>query len=91
MRAACDVGGDVDTVAAVAGGLAGSLYGLSGIPERWLERLNGVVLGERYDVARLVSLAKAVLSFKSRTLPLSIGWRSDEIGVRYGFDEYHRS
>ena len=27
------------TVAAVTGQLAGALYGLSGIPERWLDRL----------------------------------------------------
>ena len=35
LRAAVDVGGDTDTVAAITGGLAGALYGESGIPERW--------------------------------------------------------
>ena len=30
---------DADTVAAVTGQLAGALYGLSGIPDRWLDRL----------------------------------------------------
>ena len=30
---------DADTVAAVTGQLAGSLYGLSGIPEKWLGRI----------------------------------------------------
>jgi ADP-ribosyl-[dinitrogen reductase] hydrolase len=30
---------DADTVGAVTGQLAGALYGLSGIPQRWLEPL----------------------------------------------------
>ena len=30
---------DADTVAAVTGQLAGALYGVSGIPDRWLNRL----------------------------------------------------
>ncbi|TXN17262.1 ADP-ribosylglycohydrolase family protein [Methylobacterium sp. WL122] len=36
---AVNLGGDADTVGAVAGQLAGARYGLSGIPERWLEPL----------------------------------------------------
>ncbi len=36
---AANLGDDADTVAAVTGQLAGSLYGLSGIPERWLSAL----------------------------------------------------
>ena len=36
---AANLADDADTVAAVAGQLAGALYGLSGIPEPWLERL----------------------------------------------------
>jgi ADP-ribosylglycohydrolase len=31
--------GDADTVAAVTGQLAGAIYGESGIPAEWLERL----------------------------------------------------
>lgn len=38
LRAA-NLGDDADTTAAVAGQVAGALYGRSGIPERWLERL----------------------------------------------------
>jgi ADP-ribosyl-[dinitrogen reductase] hydrolase len=34
LRAA-NLGEDADTTAAVAGQLAGALYGASGIPERW--------------------------------------------------------
>ncbi|QFQ97856.1 ADP-ribosylglycohydrolase family protein [Streptomyces phaeolivaceus] len=40
VRAAVDLGGDTDTVAAVTGGLAGAVYGAAAIPERWLEPLH---------------------------------------------------
>lgn len=36
---AINLGGDVDTVGAVTGQLAGALYGASAIPERWLKPL----------------------------------------------------
>jgi ADP-ribosyl-[dinitrogen reductase] hydrolase len=36
---AANLGGDADTVAAIAGQLAGAHYGASAIPARWLERL----------------------------------------------------
>ncbi|MEV5322038.1 ADP-ribosylglycohydrolase family protein [Streptomyces sp. NPDC052687] len=35
VRAAVDLGGDTDTVAAVTGGLAGAVYGAGAIPEWW--------------------------------------------------------
>jgi len=34
---AVNLGSDTDTVAAIAGGLAGLYYGYEGIPEEWLE------------------------------------------------------
>ena len=36
---AANLANDADTVAAVTGQLAGAMYGLSGIPERWLEQV----------------------------------------------------
>jgi ADP-ribosylglycohydrolase len=36
---AVNLGGDTDTVAAVAGGLAGALYGYEAIPEKWRKTL----------------------------------------------------
>ena len=36
---AVNLGDDIDTVAAVAGGLAGIYYGLEEIPEEWLSKL----------------------------------------------------
>ena len=38
---AVNLGGDTDTVAAVAGGLAGALYGYEAIPEAWRDTLIG--------------------------------------------------
>jgi len=35
---AANLGGDADTTAAIAGQLAGALYGLSGIPQEWLAK-----------------------------------------------------
>ncbi|MFF8634311.1 ADP-ribosylglycohydrolase family protein [Streptomyces pilosus] len=39
VRAAIDLGGDTDTVAAVTGGLAGAVHGVDAIPARWTEPL----------------------------------------------------
>ncbi len=39
--AAVNLGDDTDTTGAVAGGLAGIVYGIGGIPAEWLEKLRG--------------------------------------------------
>ena len=39
MLNAVNLGDDTDTVAAIAGGLAGALYGYDGIPEEWRNTL----------------------------------------------------
>lgn len=36
-----NLGNDTDTVGAVAGGLAGIIYGFEGIPSEWIESLKG--------------------------------------------------
>ena len=41
VRAAIAMGNDTDTTAAVAGSMAGALYGIDGIPKRWLNLLKG--------------------------------------------------
>ena len=50
---AVNLGEDADTVGAVTGQLAGALYGVGGIPERWLQPLAWS--------GRLTSLADALL------------------------------
>ncbi|MCW8087084.1 ADP-ribosylglycohydrolase family protein [Sabulicella glaciei] len=49
---AVNLGDDADTVGAVTGQLAGALWGLSGIPRRWLDQL--------HDAPRLLELAGAL-------------------------------
>lgn len=45
LRRVVDLGGDPDTVPAVAGGLAGAVFDTEGIPERWMSILHGRVPG----------------------------------------------
>ncbi|KOV50656.1 ribosylglycohydrolase [Streptomyces sp. AS58] len=56
IRAAVDVGGDTDTVAAVTGGLAGAYYGLDAIPAHWTEPLHVPLPGAGGRVLRLADL-----------------------------------
>lgn len=56
VRAAIDLGGDTDTVAAVTGGLAGARYGLDAIPTRWTEPLHVPLPGYGDRVLRLPEL-----------------------------------
>ena len=48
---AVNLGGDTDTIGALAGGLAGIYYGYEGIPKEWIEKIVKVdeiiKLGER--------------------------------------------
>ncbi|MEU9997192.1 ADP-ribosylglycohydrolase family protein [Streptomyces sp. NPDC050848] len=57
LRAAVDLGGDTDTVAAVTGALAGAHYGLDTIPTRWTRPLHVPLPG--FD-GRLLHLADLV-------------------------------
>ncbi|WP_406157997.1 ADP-ribosylglycohydrolase family protein [Streptomyces canus] len=57
VRAAIDLGGDTDTVAAVTGGLAGAVYGLAAVPERWTAPLHVPLPGFADRVLRTPDLA----------------------------------
>ncbi|WP_406444883.1 ADP-ribosylglycohydrolase family protein [Streptomyces sp. NBC_01613] len=57
VRAAIDLGGDTDTVAAVTGGLAGGVYGVDAIPERWTGPLHVPLPGFDGRVLRTSELA----------------------------------
>ncbi|MCG8548982.1 MAG: ADP-ribosyl-[dinitrogen reductase] hydrolase [Desulfobacterales bacterium] len=56
-------GGDADTTGALAGMLAGAVYGVQGIPKRWLKRLDHRVCSEVDALAAyLVERSPALLS-----------------------------
>jgi ADP-ribosylglycohydrolase len=61
VRAAVDLGGDTDTVAAVTGGLAGAVYGAGAIPERWTAPLHVPLPGFGERVLREPELAALAL------------------------------
>jgi ADP-ribosyl-[dinitrogen reductase] hydrolase len=63
LRLVIDLGTDTDTVAAVAGGLAGAVYGIAGLPMRWTSAVNGRVPGftsKEWRLADLQGLAAAL-------------------------------
>ncbi|MCT7356590.1 ADP-ribosylglycohydrolase family protein [Streptomyces sp. 15-116A] len=58
IRAAIDLGGDTDTVAAVTGGLAGAVYGIGSVPDRWAEPLHVPLPGFTDRVLRTPDLVE---------------------------------
>ncbi|MFD9328542.1 ADP-ribosylglycohydrolase family protein [Streptomyces sp. NPDC060065] len=56
VRAAIDLGGDTDTVAAVTGALAGAVYGANAIPARWTEPLHVPLPGSGGRILRSAEL-----------------------------------
>lgn len=56
LRAAVDLGGDTDTVAAVTGTLAGAVYGLDAVPTRWTHPLHVPLPSSAGRVLRLSDL-----------------------------------
>ena len=56
LRLVVDLGGDTDTVACVAGGLAGAVFGMGGIPSRWSSVVHGRVPGFADKLWRLADL-----------------------------------
>jgi ADP-ribosyl-[dinitrogen reductase] hydrolase len=65
MVNAVDLGRDTDTVACVAGGIAGARWGVQAIPSRWTTYLNGTVAHPAgttsYDYSSLQALARKLL------------------------------
>ncbi len=56
VRAAIDLGGDTDTVAAVTGALAGAVHGAQAIPVRWTTPLHVPLPGSGGRVLRFSDL-----------------------------------
>lgn len=71
VRAAIDLGGDTDTVAAVTGGLAGAVYGVTGVPDRWTGPLHVPLPGFGDRVLRAADLTDLAerLAFGGQPMP----------------------
>lgn len=61
VRAAIDLGGDTDTVAAVTGALAGAVHGINAVPERWTAALHVPLPGFAGRVLSTADLAALTL------------------------------
>jgi ADP-ribosyl-[dinitrogen reductase] hydrolase len=70
LRLVIDLGGDTDTVAAVAGGLAGAVYGVAGIPMRWTSAVHGRVPGSGDRVWQLAELHHLAAALDGSTAPM---------------------
>ncbi len=70
--AAIDLGDDTDTVACVAGGLAGARWGVQGIPSRWTTYLNGTLRTPtgtaEFNYAQLQDLAMELMGGRPKRL-----------------------
>lgn len=76
VRAAVDLGGDTDTVAAVTGALAGARYGQAAVPEQWTGPLHVPLpgFGDRVlDADDLAALAQRLAEAGSAAAAGSAG------------------
>jgi ADP-ribosyl-[dinitrogen reductase] hydrolase len=68
LRRVVDLGGDTDTIACVAGALAGAVSGMAGIPMRWSSVVHGRVPGCGERVWRLPDLQELAAALDGRPL-----------------------
>ena len=69
LRLVVDLGGDTDTVACVAGGLAGAVHGIAGIPMRWTSAVHGRVPGYADRLWQLADLHHLAAALDGSTAP----------------------
>jgi ADP-ribosylglycohydrolase len=69
LRLVIDQGGDTDTMAAVAGGLAGAVHGIAGIPMRWTSAVHGRVPGHSGRLWQLADLHHLAAALDGSTAP----------------------
>jgi ADP-ribosyl-[dinitrogen reductase] hydrolase len=69
LRLVIDRGGDTDTLASVAGGLAGAVYGIAGIPMRWTSVVHGRVPGTDGRLWQLADLHHLAAALDGSTAP----------------------
>lgn len=83
---AVNLGNDTDTVAAVAGGLAGALYGYQSIPKKWIRKLQKTTMIEQmcvefYEVNVLQAKRKLFESIAARQIILKSNIKEDVINT----------
>jgi ADP-ribosylglycohydrolase/protein-tyrosine phosphatase len=85
LDAAVRGGGDTDTVAAIAGGLLGAVYGASAVPAQWRRVLHGWPgLRSRDLVALATRIIKADTPFSYHTDPMTPVRHPHDAGVWLG-------
>jgi ADP-ribosylglycohydrolase len=65
VSAACLLGGDLDSICALVGSLAGALHGAGAIPTQWLANLSG----ETPDIACISALAERLREIEPAKSP----------------------
>jgi len=80
--AAIQLGDDPDTVAAVAGGIAGAIYGIQAIPSRWTTYLHGTITGANgaLTLATLQTLVLNLLDPAQLDTPAEVQPAGDPLG-----------
>ena len=94
LIAVIDLGGDTDTVACVAGAIAGAKFSIQGIPGRWLTYVHGSLLTpegrHEYDYLGLQNMARQLIGRRDATLSALDGpikpTRVDENFALFGAD-----
>jgi protein-tyrosine phosphatase len=85
LDAAVRGGGDTDTVAAIAGGLLGAVYGASAVPAQWRRVLHGWPgMRSRDLVALATQIVKADKAFSYHTEPMTPVRHPHDDGVWLG-------
>src|SRR3954453_22418430 len=98
MRLVIDLSGDTDTVAAVASGLAGAVFGMAGIPMRWSSAVHGRVPGHSDKTWRFIcsssrqhwtdATARRVIPRIGPTEVLPGIWGCNLDGARYSDEDF---
>lgn len=92
--ATTNIGNDTDTVGAIAGSMAGIIYGVNSIPEKWINKLKR----KEYLIELSLNFEKAICSFKKDVLLGTIigdvaGSRFEIVNNKNGkkFEMFHRT
>lgn len=77
---AVNLGGDTDTIGAITGALAGTLYGIKGIPEEWKKALKDDVAYRLIDVCMKATINR--VGGRKNVVPESFGGSEKDVQTR---------